>query len=65
LSAEDKGKFVLIDIETGAFEIDRDEIVASDRLLLRFPNAQVWLRRVGFTTARRFGGHRLATAPIS
>jgi len=52
---EDKGKFVVIDIETSAFEIDRDEIAASDRLLTRLPDAQVWLRRVGFDDARRFG----------
>ena len=28
---DDDGKFVVIDIETGAFEMDRDEIAASDR----------------------------------
>ncbi len=29
----DEGKFVVIDIETGAYEIDQDELAASDRLL--------------------------------
>ncbi|MFY9820882.1 MAG: hypothetical protein WAM82_05835 [Thermoanaerobaculia bacterium] len=37
------------------YEIDRDEIAASDRLLARHPNAQVWLRQVGSPYARRFG----------
>ncbi len=41
------GKFVAIDIETGAYEIDVDELTASDRLLARSPEAQIWLRRVG------------------
>jgi ABC-type branched-subunit amino acid transport system ATPase component len=52
---DDEGKFVVIDIETGAYEVDRDEIVASDRLLARYPDAQVWLRQVGSRYAHRFG----------
>jgi hypothetical protein len=50
-----EGKFIVIDIETGAYEIDADELVASDRLLARHPDAQLWLRRVGSRYARRFG----------
>ena len=30
---EDEVKYVVIDIETGTYEIDRDELTASDRLL--------------------------------
>lgn len=44
---DDLGKFVVIDIETDDFEVDADELAASDRLLARNPNAQVWLTRVG------------------
>lgn len=50
-----QGQFVAIDIETGAFEVDTDELAASDRLLARMPNAQVWLRRIGSRYTRRFG----------
>ena len=50
-----EGKFVVIDVETGAYEIDDDEVAASDRLLARHPDAQVWLRRVGSRYVRRFG----------
>lgn len=56
IKAEDEGKFVLIDIETGDYEMDADELAASDRLLVRHPNAQVWLIRVGSRYARCFGG---------
>ena len=49
------GEFVVIDIETGEFEVDPDEVVASDRLLGRLPDAQMWLRQVGSRYARRFG----------
>lgn len=63
LRPEDEGKLVLIDIETGEWEMDRDEIAASDRLLARIPDAQVWMRQVGTRHARRFGPrHPLAAA---
>jgi len=52
---EHRGEFVAIDIETGAYEVDADELAASDRLLARLPEAQVWVRRVGSRYARRFG----------
>lgn len=55
LSAEDNGKFVAIDIETGVYEVDADEIAAFDRLFLRHPDAQVWLRLIGAPYTRRFG----------
>jgi hypothetical protein len=55
LKAGDDGKFVLIDLDTGAYEIDTDELRASDRLLARHPNAQVWLTRAGSRYARRLG----------
>jgi hypothetical protein len=56
LGAGDDGKFVAIDIETGAYEIDRDDYTATERLLSRHPHAQMWLLRVGQRTTYRFGG---------
>ena len=50
-----EGKFVAIDIETGTYEIDSDELVASDHLLARVPDAQMWLKRIGSRYVRRFG----------
>ena len=55
VESRDAGKFVAIDIETGAFEVASDELVASDRLLDRLPGAQVWLRQIGTRFAHRFG----------
>jgi hypothetical protein len=57
LEKGNEDKFVAIDIETGAYEIDGDELAASDRLLARVPNAQIWLRRIGSRYARRFGSY--------
>jgi hypothetical protein len=63
LPSNNDDKFILIDIESGAYEVDADEKAASDRLLARHPDAQVWIRRVGSRYARRFGSHaRPATA---
>lgn len=53
--AGNEGKFAVIDIETGAYEIDADEVAASDRLLARNPNAQMWVTRIGSRYVRRFG----------
>lgn len=60
---DDEGKFVVIDIETGAYEIGRDELAASDRLLARRFDAQMWTRRVGSRYVRRFGPRRRAGCP--
>ena len=56
LKTEDEGKFAAIDIETGSFEIDADELEACDRLAARIPEAQIWLVRVGSRYLHRFGG---------
>jgi hypothetical protein len=58
LNEEDLGKFVLIDIDSEDYEVDRDEIAASDRLLARKPGARVWFTRAGSRHARRFGEPR-------
>jgi len=59
LKRADKGKFVAIDIETGEYEIDKDEMAACRRLRARIPDSQTWLVRVGYPSTRRFGGRRL------
>ncbi|MGH8072429.1 MAG: hypothetical protein ACRERE_45785 [Candidatus Entotheonellia bacterium] len=51
----DEGKFVVIDIDTGAYEIDEDELAALDRLMARNSDAQLWVTRVGSHYAHRFG----------
>lgn len=56
LSPEDEDKFVAIDIESGAYEIDGDDYAATERLLTRQPHAQIWLARAGQRTAYRIGG---------
>jgi hypothetical protein len=56
LKADDEGKFAAIDIESGAYELDADELEACDKLNARIPDAQIWLVRVGSRYLHRFGG---------
>ncbi|MGH8057970.1 MAG: hypothetical protein ACREOH_12155 [Candidatus Entotheonellia bacterium] len=55
-----QGKIVAIDIETSAFEVAEDAIVASDRLLARYPDAQIWFLRIGHRALHRFGSRSVA-----
>jgi hypothetical protein len=55
LHAEDLDKFVAIDIESGDYEIDRDDFTAMERLRARRSDAQIWLMRAGRPTAYRIG----------
>ncbi|AUB38080.1 hypothetical protein COO91_04039 [Nostoc flagelliforme CCNUN1] len=59
VEANNYGKIVAIDIETGGWEIDTDEISASKRLETRYPDAQIWFVRVGSRYVRRFGAGRI------
>jgi hypothetical protein len=51
-----KGKFLVIDVKTGSYELDEDDLVASDRLLARNPNAELYGLRIGYPTAYHLGG---------
>jgi hypothetical protein len=49
------GKIVAIDIETGAFELAKDSLTASDQLLDQYPDAQIWFVRIGHRAVHRIG----------
>ena len=55
LTANDVGKFLAIDIETGEYKIAADEMSAGDRLRARRPDAQIWMVRIGYASTRSFG----------
>ena len=50
------GSFLVIDIETAAYEIDADDVVATKRILASYPNAVIYSLRIGSPTAYRIGG---------
>jgi hypothetical protein len=53
------GKIVAIDIETGAFEVADELLVASKQLLARLPDAQTWFVRIGYPAVDHFGARSL------
>ena len=58
LSDEDTGKFLAIDLVTGAYELNSDDCAATEHLLARYPKAQIWLCRAGNRAAYRIGSRR-------
>lgn len=56
VEAENKGGVLVIDIETGQYEIDKDDLVATKRLLARQPDAILYGLRIGYPSAYRLGG---------
>ena len=60
VEAAHKGKFVVVDIETGDYEVDADDLAATKRALAKRPDAVLYGLRIGYTTAYRLGG-RFAT----
>ena len=51
VEAGNNGKYVVIDIETGRYEIDDDDLQATTRLLAKPPEAVIYGMRVGYPTA--------------
>jgi hypothetical protein len=49
------GKFLVLDIETGEFEIDADSVAALERATAKHPDPALYLLRVGFPTAVSLG----------
>jgi hypothetical protein len=60
VEAENEGKIVAIDIETGAFEVADNVLPATNRLFERYPDAQPWVIRIGHRAVYHFGARSLA-----
>ncbi|MBI3821536.1 MAG: hypothetical protein HY289_02530 [Planctomycetes bacterium] len=56
VKGRDPMDYVLIDIETGDYEVDAVHMAAHDRLRGRNPDAQIYARRVGSRVLHHFGG---------
>lgn len=56
VAAAHDGEFVVVDVTTGSWEVDEDDVAASDRVLLRNPDAVLYFARVGRLAAYRLGG---------
>jgi hypothetical protein len=58
VEASHKGEFLILDVDTGEYEIDRNEVAAVKRAKMKNPGAALYILRVGYPTAYRVGGQR-------
>jgi hypothetical protein len=61
VEGEHRGRFLVLDVESGDYEIADDDLEASERLLERRPDALLYGLRIGEGAAYRIGG-RFGTA---
>jgi hypothetical protein len=55
VEADNYGRIVAIDIETGEFEVADESLAAAKKLLSRCPDAQIFGIRIGHRAVHRFG----------
>lgn len=55
VTAQDTGRIVAIDVETGAYAIHGDKLTAIHQVLDVQSGAQIWVKRVGDSYVERFG----------
>ncbi len=63
VEAPHKGKFLVVDIETGDYEIDADDLAATKRALAKRSDAVLYGLRIGYPTAYRLGGRFAVERP--
>jgi len=59
LTPADEDKFVAIDIETGEYELDKNEMKAANRLRKRVPDPQIWLVHIALGYLHRLSANGL------
>ena len=55
LESQYKGQFFVVDIETGNYEIADEDMIATERLLAKNPEAMTYGLRIGVGAAYRLG----------
>ena len=50
------GKYLVVDVETGEYEIGSDYIQPTERLLAKRPDAPLYALRIGYRAIGRIGG---------
>ena len=52
----ERGKYLIIDVDTGEYELDDDSLAATHRALAKHPGAALYGMRVGFPALGKIGG---------
>jgi hypothetical protein len=55
-TADNLGKILVIDTDTGEYEIDSDEIAASRRAMAKHPGHALYMMRIGYNAVHTLGG---------
>lgn len=58
-----QGKFLVLDVDTGDYEIDADEIAAVQRAIAHRPEGARFIKRIGYPAAHRLGGRMVSRRP--
>jgi hypothetical protein len=53
-----KGKFLILDIKSGDYEVNEDDLKAEEALRARRPDGVFFEFRIGYRSAYKFGGGR-------
>ena len=56
LATDTIGMHLVLDIETGEYEIDPDDLEATKRMMEKHPHAVLYGLRIGYPAAYRLGG---------
>ena len=63
VEAGNRGRFLVINIETGEFVLDDDHLSASDRAAAMYPGAPFYTVRVGYPAVGRIGARKPVGKP--
>ena len=63
IEADHRGKIMVLDIETGDYVIDEDELTASELAYRKRPGAPLFALKIGSPTMGRIGGSSTLQRP--
>ena len=63
VESSNDGRICCIDIESGDFALADDSLEASDVLIAKNPDAQIWCTRVGRVAVDKLGFHSITERP--
>jgi hypothetical protein len=57
VQADNDGRLLFIDIESGDYALADDEIEGAQMLIDKNPDAQIWCLRIGYVAVTGYGGY--------
>ncbi len=63
VEAQNRGKFLVLNIETGEYEIDRDKVTAFLRAAAKHTDPALYILRIGFPSSAVLGSNVVALQP--